>query len=181
MRTKCVTILLERSIQMKVGFTMKRIIAICLLVFILMLGVSLDTGISGLIAYWNIPSLLVVGIIVISMLMLSDNISDFFRGFNIVMTDKAYTTKELKASHNAIDTGIKLTYLSGIVGLIIGMIGLLSRLDDPSAIGPALAVAMLTVLYAALINIILYASRAKIKKELIYRKKMKKNTPISHY
>jgi len=45
----------------------------------------------------------------------------------------------------------KTTYGSGVAGTLIGMIQMLQNLDDPSAIGPAMAVAMLTVLYSVLI------------------------------
>lgn len=150
-------------------YSMKRIFGIILLAVILILMILLDQGINGLFTFWNAPSLIIVLVITLSMLMLSDNLSDFTRGFNIVMSSKEYTTKELNSSYNAIDTSIKLIYLSGFIGIMIGCIGILSQIDDPSAYGPALAVALLTVFYSALINIFLYATRAKIKKELIYR------------
>ena len=45
----------------------------------------------------------------------------------------------------------KTTYGSGVAGTIIGLIQMLQNLDDPSAIGPAMAVALLTALYSVLI------------------------------
>ena len=39
----------------------------------------------------------------------------------------------------------------GMIGTIIGLIQMLGSLDDPSSIGPALAVALLTTLYGAII------------------------------
>ena len=39
----------------------------------------------------------------------------------------------------------------GMIGTLVGLIQMLSNLSDPSAIGPALAVAMLTTLYGAMI------------------------------
>lgn len=108
-------------------------------------------------------------ILLIAMLTLSDNLSDFLRGFSIVMTDNEFTTKELKASLNAIEASIKLTLTSAVIGLFIGTIGILTQIDNPSKIGPAAAIALLTVLYAFIINLFLYGTKAKIKKELIYR------------
>lgn len=39
----------------------------------------------------------------------------------------------------------------GMIGTLVGLIQMLSNLDDPAAIGPAMAVAMLTTFYGALI------------------------------
>ena len=39
----------------------------------------------------------------------------------------------------------------GMIGTLIGLVNMLSKLDDPSAIGPAMAVALLTTLYGSLI------------------------------
>lgn len=39
----------------------------------------------------------------------------------------------------------------GMIGTLIGLVNMLAKLDDPSAIGPAMAVALLTTLYGSLI------------------------------
>ncbi len=39
----------------------------------------------------------------------------------------------------------------GMIGTLIGLVQMLQKLDDPSAIGPAMAVALLTTLYGAII------------------------------
>jgi chemotaxis protein MotA len=39
----------------------------------------------------------------------------------------------------------------GMVGTLIGLVAMLKKLDDPSSIGPAMAVALLTTLYGSLI------------------------------
>ncbi len=39
----------------------------------------------------------------------------------------------------------------GLVGTLVGLVKMLARLDDPAAIGPAMAVALLTTLYGALL------------------------------
>ena len=37
----------------------------------------------------------------------------------------------------------------GMIGTLIGLVNMLAKLDDPSAIGPAMAVALLTTLYGS--------------------------------
>jgi len=40
----------------------------------------------------------------------------------------------------------------GLIGTLVGLVQLLSAMDDPSKIGPAMAVALLTTLYGALVS-----------------------------
>ena len=42
--------------------------------------------------------------------------------------------------------------LFGVVGSLIGIVTLMANVDDPKAIGPALAIALLTLFWAALFN-----------------------------
>lgn len=39
----------------------------------------------------------------------------------------------------------------GMIGTVIGLVGMFARMDDPAAMGPAMAVAMLTTLYGLLL------------------------------
>ncbi|HFB65904.1 MAG TPA: flagellar motor protein PomA [Aeromonadales bacterium] len=39
----------------------------------------------------------------------------------------------------------------GMIGTLVGLVGMLANMDDPKAIGPAMAVALLTTLYGAVI------------------------------
>jgi len=53
------------------------------------------------------------------------------------------------------NTAAVLAFLMGTVGTLIGVVQMLQQLDDPTMIGPALAVALLTNLYALLIYALL--------------------------
>ena len=44
----------------------------------------------------------------------------------------------------------------GMIGTLIGLVQMLSRLDDPASIGPAMAVAILTTLYGSLMSTLLF-------------------------
>ena len=53
----------------------------------------------------------------------------------------------------------------GMIGTLIGLVAMLSNIDDPKAIGPAMAVALLTTLYGAfLANVIAIPIQAKLEK-----------------
>lgn len=149
---------------------MKRILSILIMVIFMILAIALDSGIVGLVAFWNFPSLILILVIVFPMLIFSNNMPDYIRAYDIAITNHDYTTKELECSYTALGLAIRLTYLAAVFGFFTGLIGILSHIDDPSAFGPALAIALLTVYYAAIMNIFQYAIQAKVKKELIYRK-----------
>src|SRR5690554_4975613 len=52
----------------------------------------------------------------------------------------------------------------GMIGTLIGLVAMLANMDDPKAIGPAMAVALLTTLYGAfLANVICLPIVAKLK------------------
>jgi Na+/glutamate symporter len=47
-----------------------------------------------------------------------------------------------------------------MIGTLIGVVKMLQNMDDPSAIGPAMAVALLTLLYGILLGEIVFKSMA---------------------
>jgi len=49
----------------------------------------------------------------------------------------------------------------GMVGTLIGLVQMLQALDDPSAIGPAMAVALLTTLYGAVMAFLIFGPMAQ--------------------
>ena len=154
----------------KEDYPMKRIISIIFMLLCMLLVIILDSGFQGITTFWNAPSLIIILVITIPMLIFSDNFSDVFRGFQIAMTNREYTSKELECSHYAIGLTIRLIFLSAFFGFLVGGIGILGNISDPSRIGPSMAVCFLTIYYAAIINIFLYGIQAKVRKELIYRK-----------
>jgi flagellar motor component MotA len=46
----------------------------------------------------------------------------------------------------------KLTWFTGLLGILIGIVGMFKNLEDKSAFGPNLAVAFVSIIYAALVN-----------------------------
>ncbi len=49
----------------------------------------------------------------------------------------------------------------GMIGTLIGLVKMLGTLDDPSAIGPAMAVALLTTLYGAILAFLVFVPLAE--------------------
>ena len=56
----------------------------------------------------------------------------------------------------------------GMVGTLVGLVRMLSKLNDPSTVGPALALALLTTLYGALLAYLVFtpiAGKLRVKNE----------------
>ena len=53
---------------------------------------------------------------------------------------------------------------SGVIGTLIGMVNMLANMDNPKHIGPACAVAILTILYAAILSgVVINPLRGRLK------------------
>ena len=53
---------------------------------------------------------------------------------------------------HTLSTARRIAGGSGALGGLIGMVNMLSQMDDPSAIGPAMAVLLLSILYAVMLS-----------------------------
>ncbi|MGB4659627.1 MAG: hypothetical protein WBI07_10625 [Mobilitalea sp.] len=145
------------------------LIALCIF-FVVIIGTFMFT--SGMSAFFDIPTLIVLISLFIPMMFASGLFADFIRAFNIIATkSKEYTMIELKKSLTAIQLAIKLILASGLLLSIIGVVAVLSQLADPSKIGPSLAVVILSVLYTLFTIILLLPIEYCIKSLLFEREK----------
>lgn len=58
---------------------------------------------------------------------------------------------------------IHFSLISGGIGFIVGLIQILMNLSDPSALGPAAALSLLTVLYSIILSAIIFAIKKKVE------------------
>ncbi|CAD7774432.1 Chemotaxis protein PomA [Candidatus Methanoperedenaceae archaeon GB37] len=96
---------------------------------------------------------------------------------------KQILEKDIKSSSERHELGVNI-FLSmgsyapafGMIGTLIGLVQMLAKLDDPSNIGPAMAVALITTFYGALLaNAVFLPIAGKLKtksEEEIFVKKI---------
>lgn len=71
---------------------------------------------------------------------------------NIALTKEIYLTKERNSqSIKVLRSFSEIAPAMGMIGTLIGLVDMLIAMEDPKSIGPAMAVALLTTLYGALI------------------------------
>jgi chemotaxis protein MotA len=97
-------------------------------------------------------------------------------GLTIQMKNQITSMEQRHAGRqDAWQAWIDLAPAMGMIGTLVGLVQMLGNMSDPQSIGPAMAVALLTTLYGAMIaNVIANPVLAKLKtysqEELLYRK-----------
>ena len=76
--------------------------------------------------------------------------------FGTVDVDEATAARSQAVLDRAADAAVS----SGLVGTLIGLVMMLANLDDPTTIGPAMAVALLTLFYGTLLGELFLRSMA---------------------
>ncbi len=135
------------------------ILLFCFMVFILSMGQPS--------IYWfiDMPSLfLSLGFLVLG-LGIGGQMKYFWLGIKAAYGRNTYKIEEMaqmKKAEYALGYGIKITILASIVTMLISFVTIMAKLDDPSALGPNLAVMTLTILYGIVLSMILLVFKARV-------------------
>ena len=120
---------------------------------LLCLGAAMSMS-GGLTIYINLPSALIVLVVGFGTLTFAHG------GKNLVLLLRALFSQveEKDAQRVALvaQSAHKSFLYAGGLGSLVGVVAMLANLDDPSAIGPAVAVALLTLLYGAFAAVFLW-------------------------
>lgn len=83
---------------------------------------------------------------------------------SIMEADMRFTAHRHKTGAQIFEAVGQAAPAFGMIGTLIGLVQMLAQMDDPAAIGPAMAVALLTTLYGAFIaNVIAIPMADKLK------------------
>ncbi|MBQ8030978.1 MAG: hypothetical protein IJ260_05550 [Butyrivibrio sp.] len=121
-------------------------------------------GVSAIAWFLDIPSILLIAIVLIPGLLIMGAWKDFTKAFSVGI--KKFSLLELKNIIEAVNAAQKLTIYGALFAIIISGVLLLGRLDDPSTIGPNLAVCFLSGLYAVIIEFLLLPLRLNAEKKM---------------
>ena len=88
-------------------------------------------------------------------------------GFKAMLTHAERMDVETH-EHNAhiAQSGGTLCITMGVMGATIGLIQMLAHMEDPTAIGPAMAVALLTSFYAVMLNLLIFVPVSRYHREM---------------
>jgi chemotaxis protein MotA len=85
---------------------------------------------------------------------------------NILETELSFLEERHSSGQAIFETGAALAPAFGMVGTLIGLIQMLQALDDPTALGPGMAVALVTTFYGSILANLFFtpiAGKLKIK------------------
>ena len=83
---------------------------------------------------------------------------------DILQTEIDFIEERHRTNYNMMAHIADLTPAFGMIGTLIGLVLMLANMSDPNAIGPAMAIALITTLYGAILaNLIFKPFEAKLK------------------
>ena len=127
---------------MKIVFA---IMGVALIVAAIVLGSPLQAFING-------PSLLIVVGLVLCVGLANHTTKEVSNAFQVALSNEPVDPNEGQRHAAVLQTFRIAATGAGITGTFIGFIQMLANMDDPSKIGPAMAVALLTIFYAVLLS-----------------------------
>lgn len=95
---------------------------------------------------------------------------------NLLETELSFVEERHQSGQGIFESMGSFAPAFGMIGTLIGLINMLRKLDDPSSIGPSMAVALITTLYGSLLANLIFipiANKLKIRsREEIMRKEI---------
>lgn len=121
-------------------------------------------GLSSVLWFVDIPSFLLIIIVLIPGLLIMGVWKDFIKSFSVGI--KPYSLLELKNIIGAVDAAQKMTVFAALFAIIISAVIVLGYIANLSILGPSLAVCFLAGLYAVIIEFFLLPLRLNAEREM---------------
>lgn len=129
--------------------------------FIILMG---GWGVSAIAWFLDLPSIMLIALVFIPGLIIMGAWKDFIRSFSVGI--KPYSLLELKNIIEAVTAAQKLVVYGALFAIIISGVLIMGRLDDPSIIGPNLAVCFLSGLYAVILEYLIMPLRLNAERKM---------------
>ena len=102
----------------------------------------------------NVPSLVIVfGLTFFALVASGNKIVSLLS----LLTRKDVLPDELHDASYTVFMAGRYSMSAGVVGVLIGLVLMLGSMDDPAAIGPSMAICLLTALYGVILKYFIYA------------------------
>ena len=121
-------------------------------------------GLSTILWFLDPPSLLLIAFVLFPGLLIMGAWKDFIKAFSVGI--KPFSLLQLKNIIEAVDAAQKLTVYGALFAIIISGVLIMGRLNDPSTLGPNLAVCFLSGFYAVIIEFLLLPLRLNAERTM---------------
>ncbi|MBD5518893.1 MAG: hypothetical protein HDR07_10595 [Lachnospiraceae bacterium] len=145
------------------------IISILLGVFLLgVYGYGYEEGWApAFAALIDCPSLIIILVLIVPVLLRSGVWQDFKRAWKLLKKDYSCHLSELRRTLDVVEMIQKQGIYAGIISMLLSIITVLRRLSDLTSLGPNLAVAVLTMFYAVIFEMLLLPMQLEVKRRII--------------
>lgn len=126
--------------------------------------VVISFGASSFVRFIDLPSLLLILLILNPGLLIMGEWKDFIKSFSVGI--KEYRLLELKNIIEAVGAAQKLTVFGALFAVIVSAILVLGNISDPGKIGPHLAVCFLSAFYASIIEFLLLPLKLNAERKM---------------
>lgn len=115
----------------------------------------------------DVPSLIIILIFTVPVLFRGGVWKDFKRAWRLLRKDYSCHLSEIRRSLDVVEMLQKQVLYAGVISLLLTLILILGMLSDLASLGTNLAVAILTMLYAMIIEMLLLPLQLEAKRRII--------------
>lgn len=127
-------------------------------------------GVESLSWFIDMPSIIIPLGITFFVVIASESFWDFGQAFRIVYGKKEHSHEQIKDAWCAMKTVLYTIPVAGVFSLLVSLVAIIGHLSNSELLGPHLAVAILSVFYCSIIEILLIPTAVRL-----YKKQTKDN------
>lgn len=122
---------------------------------------------NGLVFFFDPPSLIIILVLTVPVLFKGGMWKDFLRAWKLLKRNYTCHLSEIRRSLDVVEMMQKQLVYAGIISMLISLVHILGMLSDLASLGPNLAVAILTMLYALILEMLLLPLQMEAKRRII--------------
>lgn len=115
----------------------------------------------------DIPSLVIMLVFTVPVLLKSGVWRDFKRAWRLLRKDYTCHLSELRRTLDVVEMMQKQVIYAGVICMLLSFVTILGLLSDLASLGPMMAVAILTMLYAVIFEMLLLPLQLEVKRRII--------------
>ena len=115
----------------------------------------------------DFPTILIMLIFIVPVLMRGGVWRDFKRAFKLLKKDFTCHLSELRRTKDVLEMIQKQIWYAGILTMMVSVMYVMVNISDPSLLGPNIAVVVLTMFYAVILEMLLLPMVLEVKGRII--------------
>lgn len=123
-------------------------------------------GVQSLSWFIDLPSIVIPLGITFFVLIASESLWDFVQGFGIVYGKKDYSDEQMKNAWCAMKTVLCTIPVAGIFTFLVSIVAIIGYLTNKELLGPHMAVAVLSMFYCSIGEILLIPTAARLYRKV---------------